>query len=778
MLRNYIIIAFRNISRKKGFSFINITGLAIGMVVCILILLWVQDEYNYDRFNENAERIYRVNFSYISNGRHMQHWRTPPPMARTIKEKYPEIEDAARFHNEGMVLLSVGEIKLKVKAGYTDNSIFNIFTLPFAQGNPSAALTDPQSAVISQEMADIFFPEENPIGKSININNQIDLRVDGVLKPLPAGSHLEFDFLIQFSRLPEIMGYGGEDEWGDFGFNTFVLLNDKASVQKVEENINLCIDEIIPELGREFFLQPLTSIHLYNLDGSPGKMIYVYIFSSIAFFILLIACINFMNLSTVRSMQRAREIGVRKVVGAFRNQLKIQFLCESVLLAFIALILGVIIVEILMPVFNGLADKHLHFNLLKGSMLLSLLGITLFTGLISGLYPAFLLSSFKPVSVLKGNVISSSSFLRKALVVLQFTLSTILIFSTIVVSRQIQFIRSRNLGFNKENVVYLPLNNVFYERSDALKAELLQNPQILSVTRTSSKLGMAAKWSMTVENWEGNNGETSINLPLISCDKDFLNTFRLEMTDGVFYTKDSYNDDELFEYILNESAIRMAGIEDPVGKSFANGTIKGVVKDFNFQSLHNNIRPLALVVVPEWDNHIAIKISGSNIEQTLDYIEKVSTQIAPDFLFEYSFLDEEFDALYQSEIRLGTLFRYFALFAIIISCLGLLGLSTFMIQQRTKEIGIRKVLGSSASQVAQLLSTQFTKWVVLADLIALPVAYFIMHKWLEQFAFKTSIGAMIIIISGSITLIISLAMISFQTIKAANLNPVKSIKYE
>ena len=778
MLRNYMIIAFRNISRKKGFSFINIAGLAIGMAVCILILLWVQDEYDYDRFNENAERIYRVNFSYISNGKHMQHWRTPPPMARTIKEKYPDIEDAARFHNEGMVLLSVGEQKLKVKAGYTDNSIFNIFTLPFAQGNPSSSLTDPQSAVISQEMADMFFPEENPIGKIINIDNQIDLRVDGVLEPLPAGSHLEFDFLIQFSRLPEIMGYGGEDEWGDFGFNTFLLLNDKASVKKVEENINLCIDEIIPELGREFFLQPLTSIHLYNLDGSPGKMIYVYIFSSIAFFILLIACINFMNLSTVRSMQRAREIGVRKVVGALRNQLKVQFISESLLLAFFALILAVILVEILMPVFNGLADKQLHFNLLSCTTLISLVGITFFTGFISGLYPAFLLSSFKPISVLKGNLRGNSSFLRKTLVVLQFTLSTILIFSTIVVSKQIQFIRSRNLGFDEENVVYLPLNNAYYERYDALKAELLQNPQIASVTRTSSKLGMAAKWSMTVENWEGNNGEISLNLPLISCDKDFINTFGLEMADGEFYTKNSYNDEEVFEYVLNETAVRIAGIEDPIGKSFVNGTIKGVVKDFNFQSLHNNIRPLALVAIPEWDNHIAIKISGSNIKQTLDYIEKVSTQIAPGFLFEYSFLDEEFDELYQSEIRLGILFRYFAIFAIIISCLGLLGLSTFMIQQRTKEIGIRKVLGSSASQVVKLLSTQFTKWVILADLIALPVAYVIMHKWLEHFAFRINVGVMIFIISGSITLIISLAMISFQTIKAANLNPVKSIKYE
>ena len=337
MFKNYLKLALRNIVRQKGFSFINITGLAIGIAICILIMLWVQDEYNFDRFNEKADNIYRVVFSYISNGETRQHWRTPPPMARTINEKYPEIEDAARFHNEGMVLLGVGDKKLQVKAGYTDQEIFNIFTLPYAKGEPSKALINPNSAVISQKMSDIFFPSENPVGKTITINNEIELTVDGVLQELPAKSHLEFDFLLQFSRLPEVMGYGGENEWGDFGFNTFVLLNESASIIAVENNINSCIDEIIPELARKFFLQSLTKIHLYNLDGSPGMMIYIYIFSSIAMFILLIACINFMNLSTARSMQRAREIGVRKVVGAVRSQLKLQFLSESVLMAFLSL---------------------------------------------------------------------------------------------------------------------------------------------------------------------------------------------------------------------------------------------------------------------------------------------------------------------------------------------------------------------------------------------------------------------------------------------------------
>jgi putative ABC transport system permease protein len=778
MFKNYLKVAFRNITRQKGFSFINITGLAIGMAICILIMLWVQDEYNYDRFNEKADNVYRILYSYISNGETRQHWRTPPPMASTIKEKYPEIEDAARFYNEGMVLLSVGDKKLKVQAGYTDNNIFNVFTLPFVKGDQSQALVDPNSAVISQKMADVFFPDENPIGKVISINNDLELTVDGVTKELPAGSHLQFDFLMQFSRLPEILGYGGEEDWGDFGFNTFVLLTSGISTEAVETNINTCIEEILPEIGRRFFLQKLADIHLYNLDGSPGMMLYIYIFSSIAVFILLIACINFMNLSTARSMQRAREIGVRKVVGAVRNQLKIQFLSESVLLAFLALILAVVLVELKMPVFNELTDKHLQLNLFSNNMMFALLGITVFTGIISGLYPALLLSAYKPVSVLKGSKQSSSSAFRKALVVLQFTLSIILIFSTIVVSKQMSFIRSRNLGFSKDNVVYLPLNNTFYEKSDALKTELLKNPNIKSVTRTSSQLGLHPKWSMTIHEWEENEGQQELNLPLISCDRNFLETFGLELVAGEFYTNDSYGGDEEFEWILNETAIRLSGIENPIGKSFADGVIKGVVKDFNFRSLHSTIQPLALVAVPEWDNYIAVKISGNDIPSTLGFIEKISKEIAPNFLFEYSFLDDEFDNLYRAEIRLEKLFNYFAFFAIIISSLGLLGLSSFMIQQRTKEIGIRKVLGSSVMQVVKLLSTDFTKWVILANLIALPVAYITMQKWLQSFAFKTDINLFVFVIAGGSALLISFLTVSYQTIKAANTNPVNSLKYE
>jgi len=331
MLKNYLKITFRNIIRNKGFSIINITGLAFGLAVCILIILWVGDEYNYDRFNNKADNIHRIVFSYLSNGKNMQHWRTPPPMASTIKEKYPEVLDAVRFYNEGLVLAVNGEKKIKQQAGYTDQSIFNVFTLPFLFGSPEGALIDPSSIVISNEMSQIYFGDSDPVGEIITLDNHIELEITGVLEDLPANSHLQFDFLLPFSRMPEILGYGNEDDWGDFGFNTFLLLSDDQNINNIEEKINLCVNEIIPELDRKFFLQPLKNIHLYNLDGSPGTIKYVYIFTSIALFILIIACINFMNLSTARSTKRAKEIGLRKVVGAERKQISSQFLFESFL---------------------------------------------------------------------------------------------------------------------------------------------------------------------------------------------------------------------------------------------------------------------------------------------------------------------------------------------------------------------------------------------------------------------------------------------------------------
>jgi len=778
MLKHYFIMLWRNITRQKIYALINLTGLAMGISLCILIMLWVKNEYSYDRFHDNMYNIYRVVFSYNSNNETRQHWRTPPPLAETVKEKLPEVEKAIRFHNEGSVLLSVGEKKIKVKAGYTDQEIFDIFNFPFEYGDRFDAFKDPDSAVLSSRMADILFPDQDPLGKEINVDNKFILTVKGVLREIPKNTFLEFDFLMSFLRLPEISGYGDNDDWGDYGFNTFLLVNNNTTLDKIEKNINSLMEEASPDNGCEFYLQPLTKIHLYNLDGSPGMMIYVYILSLVAIFILLIVCINFVNLTTARSIHRAGEIGLRKVMGAKRNQLKVQFLAESIILTFSALVLALLLVELLLPLFNDLIGKQLHLNLIEPEQFVIMIALTLLTGLIAGIYPAFLLSSFQPVKVLKGSQRKASTGFRKFLIIIQFTLSVLLIFSTLVISKQMTFIRNYNLGFSRENIVYLPLNKGYLDNSDSFKEELLKYPTIKYVTRTSSKLGIAPKWSATINEWTGNTNERTLNLPLISCDKDFLETFNLSLIEGQFYTKNDYEEDEYYEFVLNRKAVEMAGIEDPIGKEFANGVIRGVMENFNFNSLHQNIQPLALVTIPEWDNYFALKIFGTNIPETLDYIAKTSRKFAPDHIFEYSFLDEDFNTLYQNEIRMGKIFGYFAFFAILLTCLGLLGLSSLLIRQRRKEIGIRKVLGSSVMQIVNLLSSEFTKWAVIANLIALPVGYLIISKWLQSFAYKTRIGVEIFLLSAGITLIVTIITISYEIMKAANTDPVKTLKYE
>lgn len=778
MFKNYLKIAFRNLGRNKGFTFINIVGLSLGMAVCILIMLWVVDEYSFDRHHESKDNIYRVVFSYLANGETRQHWRTPPPLAGAILERYPEVKSATRFYNEGSVLLSNGENKIKAQPGFSDPSIFNIFTYPLSKGNNENLLQDPESIVLTTEMANILFPDENPVGKNISLNNEIELRVDGVLQSVPENTNLQFDFLLAFSRMPEIFGYGGEDDWGDYGFNTFLLIEDAEMAEGLPQKINTFMDELMPELGRAFYLQPLLKIHLYRLDGSPGMIRYVYIFTSIALFILLIACINFTNLSAAKSMSRLQEIGVRKVLGAGRNQLRSQFLSESVIMALLAMILAVVMVELLITPFGNLAGKELVFNFLHPVMLVLIIVIAIITGLFSGVYPAFLLSSFKILSLFKGNSKKRSSIFQKSLVVLQFGLSVILIFATLTVSDQIKFLQSNDLGFDKTNVIYLPTNSQYAAKSETLKEQLKNHKDIESVTFTSSHLGLGPKWSTSVEQWEGNAGEQTLNLPLISCDKDFLDVFDIQLVEGSFHQDNAYEEGDVFGYVLNETAVKMAGLDSPIGKRFNDGEVIGVVKDFHFRSLHNKIQPLALLAIPEWNNYVSIKVRGNNLPGIIGYIEEVSNEIAPGFIFEYHFLDDRLESSYRAEMRLGRIFSYFAILAVIISCLGLLGLSSFIIKQRTKEIGIRKVLGSSVLEIVKLLSTSFTRWVIIANMIALPIAYYLMHNWLRNFAYKTSLGIETYIITAAMTILIALITISIETVRAANANPVDSLKCE
>ncbi len=776
MFYNYLKIAFRNIMRQKLFSFINITGLAAGLAVCILILLWIQDEYNYDRFHENADRIYRVDFNYVSNGEGKQHWRTPTPLAPALRDKYADIENAVCFYSEGNVLIARDDDAIKFKPAYSTPELFEIFTFKFLHGDASTALSSPESIVLSRETAQTLFGDENPMGKVLDVDRQLEMTVTGVIDDLPTNSHLQFDFLIPLSAMDEITGYPADD-WGDFGYNTFVLLKPDANIPQIEADINALVDEIIPELGRKFYLQPLVNIHLYELDGSIGSMLYVYIFSSIAVFILLMACINFMNLSTVRSVKRAREIGVRKLSGADKRQLRVQFIGESLLMAFLSLVIAVAIAEVLTPAFNDITGKQLSLSMLSNSLILLIIGITALTGLIAGIYPAFLLSSFEPLQAIKGNLKRGTTFMRTALVIFQFTLATILVFCSIVIAKQLRFARDYDLGFNREDILYLPLNNSYAAKLESMKDELLQIPEVTSVSTTSSKLGLGPKWSIGVRSWDGNeDGEMS--LPIITGDKDFMKTFGLTILKGEFHLKNKYSDDEPFGYVLNETAIRLTGIEDPIGKQFSDGIIVGVVKDFQYWSIHHALQPLAILVYPDWDNYIAIKFNSHNLESVLASVETVSSKFAPDFPFEYSFLNDDYETAYKTDAQLGKLLRSFTFLAIIISCLGLFGMASFITQQRTREIGIRKVLGASISGITYLLTKNFSKWVVVSIVIAWPAAWFLMQKWLENFAYKTPIGINIFILSGLMSMLIAVATVSFHSIAAAMSSPINSLKYE
>ncbi|UCE06245.1 MAG: ABC transporter permease [bacterium] len=780
MFKNYLIVALRNMMKQKMYSFINISGLTIGMACTILIMLWVKDEMSFDRFHENADHIYRVVFADESYEQIRHYWVTPPALAAALKKDFPEVRHSVKFHSQDGMLVTYGESKFKETAGFTDASVFDIFTLPFINGNPRTALVNPYSAVITEKMAVKYFGHEDPMNKRLTLDNQIDVTVTGVIQDIPDNSYLQFDFLIQFEHLHELTGQGNVESWNNYGYSTFVLLPEDVNINEFNQKIAdlaLKAESYDDNFKPRLYLQPLVDIHLYNLNGG-GAITYVYIFSLIAVFVLLIACINFMNLATARSATRSKEVGLRKVIGGSKLNLIQQFYGESILLSFIALIFSLILVELSLPAFNYLSGKALSLNFMGNFQMLPVLfGVALVTGIISGSYPALFLSSFKPVNVLKGSKISGSSLLRKILVVFQFSLSIVLIICTLVVSNQLDYINSQYLGFDKDQVLYIPLNHELKAKSALVKNELLQNPQILNVSATSSKIGIRPLWSVDLNQWEGNDREKALLLSIIHTDYDFLETFNIEMASGRYYSREFATDTGAV--VLNETAIKEMGLKDPIGKRIFEKThIIGVVKDFNFKSLHSNIAPLALFMNPNRVLHMAVKIKADDINSTISYLKDMTKKFAPDFPFEYHFLDEDFEQLYRSERRLETIFNYFSTLAIIISCLGLFGLASFTAGQRTKEIGIRKVLGASVSGIVVLLSKEFTKWVLLANIFAWPVAYYAMKNWLQNFAYRIDLSWEFFILTGWLALMIAILIVSFLAIKAAITNPVETLRYE
>ncbi len=773
-------LSLRNIKRHKIFTFINVSGLAVGLACCMLLLLWVQDELSYDQFHEHAKHIYRVIEKNMYDSGTTYSSSTPAPVAPLIKSQAPEVTDFARFWPDTFTF-KFGEKSFPLYSGIIDPAFLSIFSFPLIKGDPETALTNPTSILLTQESAEKIFGNEDPLGKTLLFEGK-DLAITGIMADIPQNSHLRFACLLPLS-LAEELGLK-LDNWADSRYLSYIKLHDEASISEVMGKIKDLEKTHAPGGSKtELLMQPLTKIYLYGLN-SAGPIAYVYIFSLVALFSLMLAGINFINLTTARSSQRAREIGLKKVVGAKRGQIIHQLLSETLFLTLISLTLSVFTVILVLPAFNHLSGKQIALDIQNyPEMGLGLLLITILTGLLAGSYPAVFLSSFKPVKTLKGisyiEVHGGAPRLRKALVIFQFALSIALIICTTVINRQMNYMRNRELGIDIADVICVPVDNL-EEDYATLKAELRQNPNILNVTATSSPLAYYSVGTSGAE-WEGKEKGQRISMGLAMVDFDTIATFKLQMAAGRPFQKE-FATDATEAFIVNETAVLAMGLQDPIGKRFSwnqrDGRIIGVVKDFHNRSLHQEIQPFVFLVSPPWFRYLSIKINPAANKEALNFLKDKWKKLRPGQDFSNFFLDSYIDGFYRSEQRMGKVLQYFTFIAIFISCLGLFGLTTFSAAQRTKEIGIRKVLGASVSRIIVMLSQDFTKRVLLANVIAWPVAYYFMHKWLQNFAYRTRIDIWMFLMAAALTMLIALLTVSYQSIRAALANPVDSLRYE
>jgi predicted permease len=800
MFGNYLKIALRNLTRQKGFSFINITGLAIGIACAIFILMWVQDELSYDGFHQNKDKIFRVGALFKNEGNEIYGAQTSAPVAPYLKNNYPEIQNSTTVNSGWLTGISRNIIKFGDRSFYTDDliltdsSFFDIFSFPFLQGDKNTALENPDSVVLTRSTAEKCFGLEDPMNKTLQVDEN-PMIVTGVIADVPQNSHLQFDVVLPLTSVRNTNRGFFLTKWDSYGFGTYVTLQEGVAIDELDRKIEDVIRQNDPNFGDTaayIFLQPLSKIRLFNVDGSVGFMRYVYIFSMIALIILLIACFNYMNLSTARSDRRAKEIGLRKVVGSKRANIIKQFFSESLLYAFISFLIAMLIVILLLPQFNELTGKKIAFDYANPGLLFGFFVVALFTGFIAGSYPALYLSSFIPIDVLNKSKISGAkkSPLRKVLVVFQFALSIGLIISMTIVSSQVGYMRNAEIGFEKENVITLPVGGTAENIFESFKNELKQNPGIVNVSLKSSSPLRSGSTSGTIS-WEGKNPDQQIAWSHPMVEFDYFKTLNMKIVEGRDFSREIQSD--LKEgFILNEEAVRQGNIENPVGKQITvngvSGVIIGIAKNAQLRSLRFTIQPevyhLSRTFREEFQTVFIKMGSGENARQfdkisaSLAHIERVWKKFMPGAPFEYQFLDESMGNQYRTEIRISRILNTFTYLAIFLSCLGLLGLTSFMTEQRTKEIGVRKVLGASTAGIVILLSKEFAKWVLLANVIAWPLAYYFMNKWLQEFANRINIGMGTFIASAVIALIIALLTVSFLTIKAALANPIKSLRYE
>jgi putative ABC transport system permease protein len=782
LLWSYVKISLRKIRRQKGYSIINIAGLAVGLVCCILMILWVQDELSFDRFHKNGKDIYRVISEIHSTDRVTLNARTPNPLGPTLLSEYQEIINFVRFQGfDGWPVKAGDKIFFNDNLGTADPSFFKVFTFPFVKGDPRTALKDRYSIVITESMAQKYFGDEDPMGKVIQIGD--DFIVTGIIKDLPANSHLQFDCIFPIINMTDYWHENFED-WRRIRFYTYVQLEERSSAEDVNQKISKVINKHLPRARHNILLQPLKDVHLksnfeWDLDNfAQGSIVNVTIFTLTALGILLLACINFMNLATARSSGRAKEVGMRKVSGAHRIDLMKQFYGESLILAGLSLILALFLTEALLPVFNNLTGKTLSLNP-EGNVqfIFGLFFVTVLTGIISGSYPALVLSAFRSANVLKGAFllpVTKGGHMRKILVIFQFTATIILIVITSIIFLQLRFVQTRDLGFDKDHIMTFHLAHA---DTEVLRNSFFQIPNVLTLTFSREPGDLMG---VTGFDWEEKNPDVDIMLYPVEVDYDYLKTFQMEMVQGRFFSRE-FTTDGKEAVVINETAARVMGFKDPVGKRLSNqdreGTIIGVIKDFHHSSLHNPIEPMVLWF-PEEFYQVCVRINPENVPQTLALMESAWKKLNTGYPFSYEFLDKKINDFYQKELKTFIVFRYFSLIALFIACLGLFGLSSYTAEQRTKEIGIRKVLGASVSRIVAMLSKEFTRWVLIANMFACPAAYFISRKWLQSFAYRIPIGWEIFIFALVFSFGLALLTVSYQAIKAARTNPVESLRYE
>ncbi len=787
MVKNYLIVTFRNLFRNKAFSVINVVGLAFGISCSLLTLLWVLDELSMDAFHVNGERLYRVLENQVyTDGKTLTTNSTPGPMAPVIKEKFPEIEFASRMTWGERKLFQEKKEGFFEEGRFVDQDFLQMFSFPLQSGDVNSALKDNHSIVISEKMAIKFFGKADPIGKVLVMDAGESFKVTGVLKPIPSTSSLKFDFLLPFSWYFE-KNKQWLDQWDNNNVRTFVQLKPNADAVQFATKLEREIDHHVDgDNNISLFIQKFQEAYLHSefVDGKlvGGKIESVRIFFIVAVLVLLIASINFMNLTTAQSAKRAKEVGLRKTIGAVKSQLAFQFLSESMVMVLLSSALAIVLAFMLLPLFNEIAGKELSFNLLTGNSILLLMSVVLFTGLISGSYPALYISGFQPARVLKGQLRSGTGAarFRKVLVVVQFTLSIILIISTLVVYRQMDFVQNKDIGLDRNNLVYLWMNGDMSKHADAIREELMKEPAI-ELASLSSANPIDFGNSTSNLTWEGKDPNDKILFSNFSVDYNFIESMKMKLVGGRSFKQEIATDTANF--IINEAAQEAMGFEDAVDQPLTlwndrKGKVIGVVQNFHFQSVHSKVEPLFMMYEPDFYNVIFVRFKEGQRTAALQAMEKINKHYAAAYPFEFKQLSEDWDDLYKSEDRFGKLFNYFSFLSILISCLGLFGLSAFSAEQKTKELGVRKVMGASVSGLVQLMAKEFAWLVLLAMLIGCSIGWYVMNWWLGTYAYHVEVGIPTILIAAVICFVVSMATVSYHAAKAAMIDPVRSLRYE